>query len=170
MKLSTFSYNKNTKFRVLTYLLLVIVVSNLLFRFVLIPGYVPSESMTPTVNVGDWGFANRLAYIFREPQRGDIIVFRNTSGELLIKRIIGLPGDTVSFYDGNVYINDGLLNESYISLEQNTIAERNDFYVPEDQYFVMGDNRTDSYDSRFWSEPYINRRNIMGKYIYIASL
>ena len=147
-------------------IVLVIILSNLFFKFVLVPGYVPSESMQPTLEISDWGFANGLAYVVHEPQRGDIIVFNSKElNEVLVKRVIGLPGDTVSFYDGYVYINDGLVYEEYIGEDVETNSPTRDFIVPEGCYFVMGDNRTASYDSRFWSNPYVAKSDIIGKYM-----
>lgn len=142
------------------------IISSVCFKYILIPGLVPSSSMEPTLKVGDWGFANGLAYICNRPDRGDIIVFYNDESDcLLIKRVIGLPGDTVSIYDGHVYINDALLDEDYIAESVDTYSPINDFYVPEDHYFVLGDNRTSSSDSRYWENPYISIRSIKGKYL-----
>ncbi len=142
------------------------VLFHLLFKFILIPGYIPSESMLPTLKVGDLGFANCLAYIFGDPKRGDIIVIRSDElGEVMIKRLIGLPGETVSFHDGNVYIDDSLLEEAYIAPDVRTEAYVNEFIIPDDCYFLLGDNRECSFDSRFWDEPYVSRDNVIGKFI-----
>ena len=154
------------KKKYLIILALVIVISELIFKFILIPGYVSSESMQPTLEIGDWGFANGLAYAAHEPQRGDIIVFNSKElNEVIVKRIIGLPGDTVSFYDGHIYINDGLVYEEYIAEDVETYSPTKDFIVPKECYFVMGDNRASSYDSRFWDNPYVPKSSILGKYI-----
>ena len=148
-------------------LVIVAIVAFLAFKFVLIPGYVPSESMNPTLKTGDWGFANGLAYIIHEPERGDIIVFESDElNEILIKRVIGLPGDTVSFYDGYVYINDGLVVEEYIGSDIETNSAVQDFIVPDGCYFVLGDNRENSLDSRFWNNPYVSKKDIKGKYMF----
>ena len=101
-----------------------------------------------------------------EPVRGDIIVFKGTEGDMvgktLIKRIIGLPGDDIMFIDGYVYINGQICYEEY--LNENIETNSNiDFEVPEGCYFVMGDNREHSHDSRFWSDPYIRKTDIKGK-------
>lgn len=142
------------------------IVAALMFRFVLIPGTTVSGSMEPTIMTGDWGFSNGLAYVMNEPQRGDVIVFYSKElGEILTKRIIGLPGDTVSFYDGYVYINDGLIKEEYIDDDIETNSAVCDFIVPEGSYFVLGDNRENSFDSRFWKDPYVKRSAIKGKWM-----
>ncbi len=144
----------------------VVAISAIIFKFVLIPGIVPSSSMEPTLKVGDWGFANGLAYVLHEPQRGDIIVFENAElNETMIKRVIGLPGETVSFYDGYVYINDGLVYEEYIGSDVETNSAVQDFIIPDGCYFVLGDNRADSYDSRFWTTPYVTRNHIIAKWV-----
>ena len=159
--------NSFSKKRTVIELVIVAAVSFGIFKYVIIPGYVPSESMYPTLNVGDWGFANGLAYVLHEPQRGDIIVFESEElNETLIKRVIGLPGDTVSFYDGYVYINDGLIVEEYIDSDVETNSNVQEFIVPEGCYFVLGDNRESSYDSRFWSNPYVSADSIKGKYMF----
>ena len=148
-------------------LAVIAVVSYVMFKMVLIPGYVPSSSMEPTLMTGDWGFANGLAYVLHEPQRGDIVAFKSSElNKVLIKRIIGLPGDTVSFYDGYVYINDGLVYEEYIGKDVETNSNVQDFIVPEGCYFVLGDNRENSYDSRFWNNPYVTKKSILGKYMF----
>lgn len=147
-------------------LVVVEIVAMVFFKFILIPGTAVSESMEPTIMTGDWGFSNGLAYVFKEPQRGDIIIFDSDElNEVMTKRIIGLPGETVSFYDGYVYINDGLIYEDYIGSDVETNSVISDFIVPEGCYFVLGDNRDDSYDSRFWDNPYITKDAIKGKWL-----
>ncbi len=142
-----------------------VVLCFVVFRLILVPGVTVSESMEPTIMTGDWGFTNRLAYIINEPQRGDIITFYGPDGKVWTKRIIGLPGETISFYDGYVYINDGLIYEEYISSDVETNSATKDFIIPDGCYFVMGDNRLNSYDSRAWSDPYIKKSSIKGKYM-----
>ena len=146
----------------------VFVVANIIFKFVLIPGIIPSESMEPTLKTGDWGFANGLAYVINNPERGDIVIVDSDElNEIVIKRVIGLPGDTVSFYDGYVYINDGLVYEEYIASDIETNSYVNDFIVPEGCYFLLGDNRELSNDSRFWNNPYIPKNKIKGKWMTV---
>lgn len=136
------------------------------FHTVILWGIVPSSSMEPTLNIGDAVIVNGLAYVKNEPVRGDIIVFKGTEGDMVgkthIKRIIGLPGDDIMFIDGYVYINGQICYEEY--LNENIETNSNiDFEVPEGCYFVMGDNREHSHDSRFWSDPYIRKTDIKGK-------
>lgn len=126
-----------------------------------------SGSMEPTLKVGNTAFFNRLAYINSEPQRGDVIVFYSEEyGECFGKRIIGVPGDHISFKDGRVLINSEYLDESaYLESDVRTDGYR-EFNVPAGYYIVMGDNREYSYDSRHWKKPYISKESIKGKYIW----
>jgi signal peptidase I len=129
--------------------------------------YIPSASMEPTLEVGDRVLVNKLSYDLHDVHRGDIVVFKRPPLEMqdfpdLVKRVIGLPGDSVSSKDGHIYINGKLLNEPWLpdSPSSYTGALPDDQHpqfnmpgpvkVPAGQYFVMGDNRTDSEDSRFF--------------------
>ncbi|MEM9452493.1 MAG: signal peptidase I [Cyanobacteria bacterium P01_E01_bin.6] len=138
-------------------LILSIVLAFGIRHFIAEARYIPSESMLPTLEVNDRLIVEKISYRFREPQRGDVVVFRPTAAikkadpdfhDALIKRIVGLPGDTVEVRDGQVYINDQLLVESYTfeSVEGDWGPE----IVSENSYLVFGDNRNNSYDSRFW--------------------
>lgn len=127
--------------------------------------YIPSESMTPTLQVGDRYIVEKLSYYFRSPQRGDIIAFSAPS-ELraqnlrddLVKRIIGIPGDTIEIRNSQVWINDQIISEPY--LKESTHYRYGPVVIPKDQYFVLGDNRNQSYDSHFWG--FVPRSNIIG--------
>lgn len=141
----------------------VFVVFYSLFTYVIPWAWVPSGSMEPTIDTGSVIFTNALAYKINEPQRGDIIFFESDElGEYLIKRIIGIPGDTIEFADGYVYINGELVYEEYLDADVETNCWKS-FEVPDGCYFVMGDNREDSYDARYWSNPYISKDAIKGK-------
>lgn len=125
-----------------------------LSRKVLMFAFIPSESMENTLKVHDLLYCNRLAYQFNDPERKDIIIFSAPLEEdYYIKRIIGLPGEVISFQDGYVYINGERLEEDYVSEEWETDdVEKTKFIVPKDSYFVMGDNRDFSFDARYWWE------------------
>lgn len=131
-----------------------------------------TESMAPTIQVGDKTsdiyLCYQLAYIHNVPKRGDIIIFQNDElGELMCKRVIGLPGETVSFQDGYVYIDGKKLDESqYIDNEVETNC-LDQFVVPADHCFVLGDNRENSLDSRFLDQPYIPFSSIHSKVLII---
>lgn len=121
--------------------------------FVLQTFFIPSGSMHPTLLEGDRVIVNKLSYHLHDVHRGDVVVFRrppklHINDEDLIKRVIGLPGDTVTAHDRKVYVNGRALQESYIPP---ICAGTDDFLkvtVPSDRVFVMGDNRCDSTDSR----------------------
>ncbi|MEE1256255.1 MAG: signal peptidase I [Lachnospiraceae bacterium] len=132
------------------------------FSYLIIWGNVPTESMAPTFNPGDYIISNGLAYVNHEPQRGDVIIFDKGS-ESLVKRVIGIPGDDIMFIDGYIYINGQLCYEEYISSDVETNCAWDFFDIPDGCYFVMGDNRENSYDSRYWDNPYVNIDDIEGK-------
>jgi len=117
------------------------------------PTIVKEYSMMDTLHENDYLIVNKQAYLFKEPQRGDIIVFDssltqdNGSAKRLIKRVIALPGDTIEIKDGVVYLNGGELSEDYI-FEQYTSGLVVPTKIPEGKLFVMGDNRQNSADSR----------------------
>lgn len=125
--------------------------------------YIPSESMERTIMTGDKLIALRTSYWFNDPERGDIVVFHypDNEEELYIKRIIGKEGDKIEGKKGVVYRNGEPLDEPYI----NEPAEDNfgPFEVPKDSYFMLGDNRNYSLDSRYWENTYVKKDKIIGK-------
>lgn len=126
-----------------------------------------SGSMEPTIMVGDYGVMYKNAYKHSAPKHGDLIVF-TYHGETCGKRVIGTPGDTISFQDGYVYRNGKRLKENYLpSSDTETICYQ-EFKVPAGSVFVMGDNREISYDSRAWDDPYIPYSHIKGKILFIV--
>ncbi|SFB29906.1 signal peptidase I [Clostridium frigidicarnis] len=138
-------------------------VAVIIHKFLIFKVYIPSESMYPALTNGDHLFVKRI-YNYDKIKRQDIIVFNFKEGgkeELLIKRVIGLPGDTVKIDNqGKVFINGEELNEPYVKNESNLAGE---FKVPEGKYFFLGDNRSNSYDSRRWKDPFIDKNDIKGK-------
>lgn len=150
---------------------LVIVVLAVVFilkSYVLINAVIPSGSMENTIMTGDRVFGNRLAYRFGEPERGDIVIFKypDNEEELYIKRVIGLPGDKVEIRDGLVYLNDSAkpLEEPY--LKETPVGDYGPYQVPEDGYFMLGDNRNWSKDSRFWENTYVTREEVLAKAVF----
>ncbi len=121
---------------------------------------IEGPSMQPNFWTGEYLISSKTSYYLDDPQRGDVIVFRhpNNSGTNLIKRVIGLPGDTVMVRDQKVYVNGEALDEPYINSPP---AYSGEWVVPEGNYFVLGDNRNNSSDSHNWN--FVPRENIIGK-------
>ena len=140
-------------------------------NFIIINATVPTGSMENTIMPGDDLLGLRTAYLFKDPQRGDIIIFKfpDDESQKFIKRIIGLPGDLVQIEDGKVYINGSTtsLEEPYLKEEWTRNTGPFEFVVPEGCYFVMGDNRNDSLDSRYWDNPFVTEDEIIGKAEFI---
>jgi signal peptidase I len=145
------------------------------------PYRIPSESMLDTLRPGDRVLVNRAVYHLRDPHRGDVVVFRypDDPSVVFIKRIVGVPGDVLKVRDGRLYVNGEPLKEPYVhrtagrtdpTVAQAAIAGStlhdpwslaDSYRVPDGQYFVMGDNRTDSDDSRDWGT--VPRTAIVGE-------
>jgi signal peptidase I len=128
--------------------------------------YIPSGSMLPTLQINDRLIIDKVSYHFVEPHRGDIVVFSPTDTlraqnfrDAFIKRIIGLPGDTVEVAEGKVYVNGEALAENYLQDYPN--YQWGPEVVPPDQYLVLGDNRNNSFDSHLWG--FVPRENIIGR-------
>lgn len=134
--------------------------------FIIQPFYVRGSSMEPNFFDYEYLIIDEINYRFNEPERGQVVVLhdpRHTS-EFFIKRIIGLPGDTVSMRNGKVYVNDQKLDESWYLAEDvytDYAPNQDEFIVPDNQYFVMGDNRQASYDSRRFGP--VDRSEFIGR-------
>ncbi|MEQ9625906.1 signal peptidase I [Coleofasciculus chthonoplastes] len=149
---------------------LFVIISNFLpsgiRNFVAESRYIPSGAMEPTLQINDRLLINKWSYHFQKPQRGDIVVFSPTEAlkqqnfkDAFIKRIIGLPGEKVEVKAGQVYINDQPLEENYI--EDPPEYTYDPVTVPPNSYFVLGDNRNNSYDSHYWG--FVPIENVIGK-------
>jgi signal peptidase I len=133
--------------------------------FVFQPFLVRGASMEPNYYQGDYLIVDQFSYLFQEPQRGEVIVFDppTSTNKRFIKRIIGLPGETVSIEDGDIYIEkegERWFLDEYSYLEVDTDG-RLRVEIPENNYFVLGDNRASSLDSRSWGV--LPKKNIIGK-------
>lgn len=132
----------------------------LINKFLVFKVKIPSESMAPTLNIGDRLFAHRV-YNLEKLYRGDLIIFYySPKDQLYIKRLIGLPGDKVVIKNGEITVNGEILTEDYVKYDMDFNGE---FEVPSGQYFLLGDNRANSSDSRLWDYPYIDSNDIKGK-------
>jgi len=125
------------------------------YLFIIAPNQVKGASMEPSFDSGDYILTSKVTYKLRSPDRGDVIVFKSPKNPDIdyIKRIIGIPKDKITISSSNVYVNDMLINEPYISDKTNLwdggyIRDRIPLFVPDDEIFVMGDNRLHSSDSR----------------------
>ena len=136
----------------------------ILRAFVIEGREIPSGSMLPTLQIGDKVLLNKFIYHFKDPARGDIVVF--TPPEEIgqegpfIKRVIGLPGETVEVRDGKVFINGAALKEPYLA--EPPMYDYGPVIVPEGCLFVMGDNRNSSFDSHRWNA-WLREDHLMGK-------
>jgi signal peptidase I len=119
--------------------------------------YIPSESMSPTLEKNDRVIVNKLSYRLHDVNRSDVID--------LVKRVIGLPGETIEQTNGRIYVNGKRLKEPYLT--EGAIAEPGPGFarikIPEDSYWVMGDNRSNSKDSRLFPDHFIHKRDIVGR-------
>ena len=145
------------------------IIAFILKTFIFRPVYVKGPSMDPTLSDGQILILWKLNYQIGDPNRGDVIVIGEDEDELqnksLIKRVIGIPGDIIEIKNGDVYVNNEKLNPDYV--KDNTAA--NGFsksVLPNGQYFVLGDNRGESRDSRDKSVGFIERENIEGKTVF----
>lgn len=147
---------------------IVVVTVLIVNQFILINARIPSESMANTILAGDQIFGNRLAYLFDDPERYDIVIFKypDDRSQYFIKRVIGLPGETVTIVDGDVYVTTAegeeiLAEDSFLPEDAN--GSYGPYEVPEGSYFMLGDNRNWSKDSRYWNNTYVPEDDILGK-------
>lgn len=161
-------------------IIIVVIVVTLVNNVILINAKIPSESMEKTIMAGDRIFGFRLSYglnmdlfgnkisrKWKDPERFDIIIFRypDDESQLFIKRLIGLPGETVEIKDGKVYINgsEEPLDDSFVP--ETPLGNFGPYEVPEDCYFMLGDNRQNSKDSRYWKNTFVSFDQIVGRAI-----
>lgn len=150
---------------------LALLVAVILKDYVMINAGIPTGSMENTIMPGDRLIGNRLAYIKDGPERGDVVIFRypDNEEELYVKRVIGLPGEAVDIIDGYIYIDGSaeVLEEDYLKEDWTVATGTYHFEIPEDSYLMLGDNRNDSWDARYWTNTYVHRDKILGKAVLI---
>ena len=161
-------------------IIIVVVIVTLVNSVVLINAKIPSESMEKTIMTGDRIFGYRLAYglnldlfgkeiskKWKDPERFDIVIFKypDDESQLFIKRLIGLPGDTVEIRNGKVFINGVEDEEANSHVPETPTGNYGPYVVPEGSYFMLGDNREHSKDSRFWQNTFVTYDEIVGKAI-----
>lgn len=150
--------------RIITYIFIYIIVA-WVFNNVLMLNFIPSESMENTIMTGDLIISTR--YDIGEIERYDIVVFEAPDSDgYYIKRVIGLPGETITVKNGKVYAGVQVLDDSFIAEKMNDAGD-GVYKVPENSYFMMGDNRNNSYDSRFWDDKYVEKEKIIAKAKFI---
>ena len=148
------------------YFLIVVAVMVFVVKFIGQRTVVIGDSMQTTLSDGDNLITDKITYRFRDPKRFDIVVFpfKENTSKLLIKRIIGMPGETVQIKNGKVYINGYELQENYgIAVMDDAGIASEPILLGEDEYFVLGDNRNNSQDSRFSSVGNVSRSDLIGR-------
>ena len=149
-------------------IVITVIVAVLVNHFIIVNASIPTSSMESTIMANDRIVAFRLSYLFRDPERFDIIIFRfpDDQTQLYVKRIIGLPGETVNIRNGRVYIDDSgtPLRDDFVWGA--VFGDYGPFYVPEESFFVLGDFRGNSEDSRAWINPFVHQDSILGRAVF----
>jgi len=170
--LSPRSGGKSAWFTALEWTLLVLgafVIALLIKAFLFQAFYIPSESMMPTLAKNDRVLVNKLSYRMHKVHRGDVVVFKAPEGidpsvKDLVKRVIGLPGETIEARtDGHVYIDGKVLDETWLPNGVRTEPGFAPIKVPEGEYYVLGDNRPNSKDSRYFPSHFVRKKDIVGR-------
>ncbi len=164
-------YIENKKQREVVEFFLTIILCLMIFfgirTYVAFPIQADGVSMAPTMDNNDLVLVNRLSYIFSSPKYGDIIIFPYDDNEAYIKRVIGLPGDEVFIEDGYLYINGELYEDEFSKVLTSYGDREYPITLEEDTYYVLGDNRTVSKDSRYSSVGDVKKEDILGKSILV---
>lgn len=146
-----------------------VVVAKAIMHWVISVATVPTASMAPTIPNPCYILVDHVATEISAPTRGEVVLFHfpDNPSRIFVKRVIGLPGDTVTIHGGHVYINGKVLKEPYLPAGLVTDGDFGPYHVPSGHYFMMGDNRNNSDDSRFWIHKYVAQSAIIGRADYV---
>ncbi len=147
-------------------ILIAVMLALLIRSFVIEILVVDGDSMLPTLQHGERVIVNRFVYYFNEPEPEEIAVFKYTSSRDFIKRVIGVPGDKIKIENNNIYRNGEIVSEEYFDLvdsENNKVESYGPVEVPQDKYFVLGDNLDSSKDSRSESVGFVSEERFKGR-------
>ena len=149
-------------------LLVVFLIALFLTKVVIVNAKVPSSSMEPTIMTGDRLIGDRIFYK-GHLSRYDVVIFRypDDESQLFIKRILGMPGDTIEAKGGHIYINGSLDMRAQRMAAEPLNSDFGPYTVPKGHYFMLGDNRNHSMDSRFWNDPFVSEDDIVGKALFL---
>jgi signal peptidase I len=143
-----------------------LILALLIRSYIFEPMIVPTGSMMHTIEIGDRIIVCKYTYRFKPLKRGDIVVFKypDDPKQTFVKRLIGIEGDVIEIKDGKLYLNNSPKSEPYIM--EPMLGDFGPYKVPPGHFFMMGDNRNNSKDSRFWENKYVSKQQIIGKATY----
>lgn len=152
-------------YKVLAVIMASLIMAFIVSSFVISVNRVVGESMEPTLYENEWVIVNRLAYMNSFPSFNDVIIFhkKDISNDIIVKRVVAVSGDSVEIKNGILIINGKIINDGF-EMNSNECMER--MIVNKDCYFVLGDNRNKSNDSRYWENPFVDKKNIIGKVVF----
>lgn len=159
----------NTKAEIIEWIkaiVIALVLALLIRGYIFEPMIVPTGSMIPTIQINDRILVNKFIYRFTDLSRGDVVVFKypDDPSQTFVKRLIGIGGDVIEIEDGILYRNGEAVKEPY--LNEAMLGDFGPYEVPEDHFFMMGDNRNNSRDSRLWDNKFVSKSKIIGKATY----
>lgn len=162
--------NKSTSekgnYEVLAIIMVSLVSAFIVSSFVINVNRIVGISMEPTFKENEWVLINRIAYLYEQPKIDDVIIFqkKSVSNDIIVKRIVAVPGNSVEIRDGLLYINDQLREDDFNEMSHKENMKK--VIVDKNCYFVLGDNRNHSYDSRFWDDPFVRMDEVIGKVVF----
>jgi len=148
--------------------LFAVVFAVLFNRFIIVNASVPTSSMESTIQPNDRIIAFRLSYLFSDPSRFDIIVFPSPDdpSTLNVKRVIGMPGETINIVNGLVFVNNSAEPLRYDFVQGDLLGNFGPYHIPEGYFFVLGDYRGNSMDSRHWNNSFVDQNSILGRAVF----